>query len=58
MDYNTEVINSAATQLAEMFKSIVMSQQQSRQGAPRLPRSKPTCEKHCVRSDCRRWVNS
>jgi hypothetical protein len=32
MDYNTEVINSAATQIAEMFKSIVMSQQQSRQG--------------------------
>lgn len=33
MDYNTEVINSAAKQLAEMFKDIVISQQQSDQGA-------------------------
>jgi len=32
MDYNTEVISSAAIQIAEMFKSIVMSQQQGRQG--------------------------
>ena len=32
MDYNTEVINSAATQLAEMFKNIVISQQQGGQG--------------------------
>jgi len=32
MDYNTEVINSAATQLAEMFKDIVISQQQGGQG--------------------------
>ena len=32
MDYNTEVINNAATQIAEMFKSIVMSQQPGRQG--------------------------
>jgi len=31
MDYNTEVINSAATQIAEMLKSIVMSQQQGSQ---------------------------
>jgi hypothetical protein len=32
MDYNTEVISSAATQIAEMIKSIVMSQQQGGQG--------------------------
>lgn len=32
MDYNTEVIKSAATQIAEMFKSIVISQQQGGQG--------------------------
>jgi len=32
MDYNMEVISSAAKQIAEMFKSILMSQQQSRPG--------------------------
>jgi len=32
MDYNTEVINNAATQIAEMFKNIVISQQQGGQG--------------------------
>jgi hypothetical protein len=36
MDYNTEVINSAATQLAEMFKNIVISQQQGGQGIPAI----------------------
>jgi len=33
MDYNTEVINNAATQITEMFKSIVISQQQGGLGA-------------------------
>ena len=33
MDYNTEIINGAATQIAEMFKSIVMKQQQDGQEA-------------------------
>jgi hypothetical protein len=31
MEYYTEVINSATTQIAEMFKSIVMNQQQEGQ---------------------------
>ena len=32
MDYNTEVINSAALQLAEMLKTIMLNQQQQGQG--------------------------
>ncbi len=34
MEYNTETINRAAQQLAEMFKNAVMSQRQSREGVP------------------------
>ncbi len=33
MDYNTEVINSAARQLAEMVKEMVIRQQERGQGA-------------------------
>jgi hypothetical protein len=36
MDYNTEVIISAAAQIAEMFKSMVMNQQQGGQGLPTI----------------------
>ena len=36
MDYNTEVIHSAATQIAEMIKSIVLSQQQGGEGHPTI----------------------
>jgi hypothetical protein len=34
MEYNTEIINCAAQQLAEMFKSAVILQRQSREGDP------------------------
>jgi hypothetical protein len=36
MDYNTEVINNAATQLAEMFKNIVVDQPPAGQGIPMI----------------------
>ena len=36
MDYNTEAINLIAQHLAEMFKSAVMSQQESAGGNPTI----------------------
>ena len=48
MDYNTEVINSAATQIAEMFKSMVLSQQPGGQGHPTIAQIE-TCMREALR---------
>jgi hypothetical protein len=44
MNYNTEVINSVAQQIAEIFKEAVVEQQKAGQGTPVITKSRQACE--------------